>query len=413
MKISAEVVKLANTYGSGPYAFGLEGSTPSFRTKFTNALIYMRLFYYNFIIFFMAAILLAGCATQAPHFRMDALLQKDMRTFANVHYLPMEKLCDVYELNCKWDKFIKTAVIQKGQNRITLREGSESVLIDGRLKRIEKPVLLDRGDVYLPASFVKNELAPLFGLELKRRAEIARVPSKVTIKTVVIDPGHGGKDPGAISRRLRLKEKNMTLAVSKKLKAILEDAGLKVVMTRDRDVFIPLPKRAEIANRSGADIFVSIHINSSRTKSLKGFECYYLSEAMSDNARAREAAESGAMKIGKESKIEYSSVLSKTLWDMAFTENRQESSELSSHICESIEDNLPIGNRGIRQARFYVLKKTNIPAVLVEAGYISNRFEEMKLKEASFLDRIANAVGQGILRYKRTYERTEGFTKML
>jgi len=95
---------------------------------------------------------------------------------------------------------------------------------------------------------------------------------------------------------------------------------------------------------------------------------------------------------------------------MRLTENRLESAELANFICNSVEENVAIGNRGTRSARFYVLRFTYIPAVLVEAGYISNRYEESKLKDPAVIDRIAEGVAKGILRYKKEYEKTQGFT---
>ncbi|MDP3804360.1 MAG: N-acetylmuramoyl-L-alanine amidase, partial [Candidatus Omnitrophota bacterium] len=236
-------------------------------------------------------------------------------------------------------------------------------------------------------------------------------PKEFTIKTIIIDPGHGGKDPGAISGRFRIKEKGLTLAISKKLKNILERHGIKVIMTRDDDTFIPLPKRSAIANKSGADLFVSVHINASRTRSMRGFECYYLSEATDDNARAIEAFENSSLKLSDNAMAEHSTKLDKALWDMMLTENRRESAELAGRICGSVEKSMITRNRGIRTARFYVLKRTRIPSVLVEVGYISNRIEEMKFKEPGYLDRVAEALAKGILTNKSEYEKTEGFTR--
>jgi len=194
------------------------------------------------------------------------------------------------------------------------------------------------------------------------------------------------------------------------VRRILEDNGIKVVMTRDSDVFIPLPNRSRIANSSGADLFISIHANASRSRSLNGFECYYLSEATDDNARALEAFENATLKTDEGTVLQHSSSLDKTLWDMTLTENRRESAQLASSICKSVDNSLITRNRGIRTARFYVLKHTRIPAVLVETGYISNKFEELKFKDESYADRMADVVAKGILAYRDEYERTEGFT---
>jgi N-acetylmuramoyl-L-alanine amidase len=145
---------------------------------------------------------------------------------------------------------------------------------------------------------------------------------------------------------------------------------------------------------------------------MRGFECYYLSNATDDTARALQAFEDSSLKLSDSADAMHSSQLDRTLWDMSLTENRKESGELAGYICSSVEDSLVIRNQGVRTARFYVLKNTTIPSVLVEAGYLSNRLEELQLKDPAVLDRLAEAVARGILRYKKRYEETEGFTNV-
>ena len=354
---------------------------------------------------------LTGCAAQASYFRLEPSLTRDMASFGGVEYVPLARLCDAYGFECKWDSFIKTATIQKASGRIVLRAGSDSILVNGEEKRLEKPVVFNAGAVFVPVSFAKNNLAPLIGVAPAERPAEAVAPKLYTIRTVVIDAGHGGKDVGATGKKYRLREKDMALELARKLRALLEKAGIRVIMTRERDNFVPLPGRTEIANKAGADLFVSVHINASRTRSLRGFECYYLSNATDDSARALEALENASLKTGEGAAIEHSARLDKTLWDMALTEGRLESGELASYICDSVENSLAIGNRGTKSARFYVLKYARMPSVLVEAGYLSNRYEEKMLKEPQFLDRMAEAIAKGMLRYREEYERTEGFTK--
>ncbi len=360
----------------------------------------------------MICAFIAGCAAQAPYLRLDTSLEKDIKVFDGARYIPLIRLCDVYNVNCKWDSFTKTATLERKGKRITLRTGSERILVNDNAVTLDKPVLLSGGTVFVPVLFVRNNLGAIVEMPSLERAREEGIPKKFTIKTIVIDPGHGGKDAGAIGRRMRLREKQLTLAISKRLKEVLERDGLKIIMTRDRDVFIPLSQRVEIANRNNADLFVSIHVNASRSKALKGFECYYLSDATDDNARALEALENASLGVERNSILEHSKSLDKTLWDMKLTENRLESVELAGNICDAVENSLAIRNRGIRSARFYVLKGTRMPAVLVEMGYISNRYEEIKMKDQSFLDRVTEAVAKGILAYKDEYERTQGFTKI-
>jgi len=377
----------------------------------------MRSFKYNYyrliLSLCVAVFALAGCATQSAYLRLDSSLQGDIRNFDGVQYLPLARLCDVYGFDCKLDNLINTAAIEKKSSRIIMRAGSNLILVNNKEKLLDRPVIFSGGAMFVPVSFAIGYLGSIAGIRPGGIAPgpAAEVPKKFTIKTIVLDPGHGGKDAGAMGRRLHIKEKNMALSLALKIREVLEKEGMRIIMTRSDDTFISLERRAEIANRSGADLFVSVHINASRSRSMRGFECYFLSNATDDNARALEAFENATLKLGEGARAERSRQLDKTLWDLTLTENRLESAELANHICDSVEESLAIGNRGVRSARFYVLKYTNIPAVLVEAGYISNRYEEIKIKDTNFLDRIAEAIAGGILEYKKEYERTEGFTR--
>lgn len=365
------------------------------------------------IVTIFAAAFLAGCASHAPYTRLDQSLQGDVVTFSGYQYLPLAKLCDAYGFSCAWDTFARTATVRKSSNAIVLRDGSERMLVNGAERKLDRPVMTSGGVVYVPVSFARKDLAPMAGatavIPVQEAPEVT-VPKKYAITTIVLDTGHGGKDVGALGRQERTKEKDLALSLSRKVRQILESNGIRVIMTRADDAFIPLQRRSDIANAGNADLFVSIHINASRSHLMRGFECYYLSNATDDNARALEAFEDSSLKLSDSAGAERSKALDKTLWDMTLTENRMESGELANFICASVEESMLIKNRGVRTARFYVLKHTNIPSVLVEAGYISNRYEEMKLRDPKFLDRMAEAIARGILRYKGRFEKTEGFT---
>lgn len=369
---------------------------------------------YLLIILIITSLGIAGCASQTAYFRPDPSVLANARTIGGVEYIPLEKLCGSYDVRYKWDGYINTAKIEKGRNEIVLRAGSGTILVNGAHKKMKSPAVLSFGQMYVPVSFVNKDFGDILGVETAREAAPKEVvlegPKIYRISTVVIDAGHGGKDPGATGRRFRLREKSMTLSIAKKLGSILERSGMRVVYTRKNDNFIPLPKRSDVANNAGADLFVSVHINASRSKSLNGFECYYLSDATDDNARALEAFEDSSVSMNEKATVEHSRQLDKTLWDLALTENRTESLELANYICDSVEAGREADVRGVRTARFYVLKHTNIPSVLVEIGYLSNRSEEIKLKDPAYLDRMTELVAGGILKYKKEYERTEGFS---
>ena len=229
------------------------------------------------------------------------------------------------------------------------------------------------------------------------------------IRTIVIDPGHGGKDPGAIGVG-GVKEKDVVLDIGKQLKKRLERAGLEVSLTRDRDVFLSLKERSLIANNKEADFFISIHANAFQKSRTSGFEVYYLSEAIHDSARAVVAAENAALKF--EQSQDFSKPLKATLWDILYTEHRTESIELAGSICRAVErKGLNRNNRGVKGANFCVLRGARMPAVLVEVGFISNPLDASRLKLRSYRQGLTEAIAEGVLSYKRRYEATNGFTK--
>ena len=379
---------------------------------------------YLVIITLIAALGLTGCASQSAYFKADPSLTRGAKTIEGIQYLPLAKICDFYGIGYKSDSFINTAKLEKGAGQIVLRAGSQTVLVNGVQKKMDHPAVSSGGDIFVPVSFVKNNFGvfssaavsagPTETIERYEKSAppvTTERPKIYEIKTIVLDAGHGGKDLGATGRRLRLKEKHLALSMAKKVKSILESRGIRVMLTRKDDTFISLQRRADIANRAKADLFVSVHINASRSKSLYGFECYYLSDASDDNARALEAFEDSPLRIGEDADIEHSRQLDKTLWDLALTENRIESSELAGYICDSVESSGANYNRGVRSAKFYVLKHTNMPAVLVEVGYLSNKAEEAKINDPKFMDKMAEALADGIFKYKSEYERTGGFTR--
>ena len=360
----------------------------------------------------LAAAFLAGCAGQASYFKLDPGLQSSIRVIDGYKCVPLVKLCDAYKLGCDWDTYTKTASIKAGSGSIVLRSGSRNILVNGMPKRLDSPVVITGGTVFVPVSFAKNTIAPMITVEEIPAQKTPAIEKKreFTIRTIVLDTGHGGKDAGAVGRGRGTKEKDIALSLAKKIKSLLENAGMNVIMIRSNDTFIALPRRSSMANDTAGDLFVSVHINASFSRAARGFECYYLSTATDDNARALEAFEDSSLKLSEEAGAERSRRLDKTLWDMALTENRKESEELAGLICQSVDESRLLKNNGVKTARFYVLKHTNIPSVLVESGYISNRSEEMKLRDQEFQDKMADAIVRGILRYKKRYEATEGFT---
>ena len=214
----------------------------------------------------------------------------------------------------------------------------------------------------------------------------------LTAKTIVIDPGHGGKDPGALGTRA-LQEKGIVLSISKKLREILTARGYTVLMTRDTNHFIPLKKRTEFATQHKADLFLSIHANGSENPRANGIETYYLDVTSTDSAAekiaARENIDSG-----------YSIQELETLLKGLIRESKSEDSKrLAEYVQRALVQNTGGVDRGVKHARFVVLIGTKVPAILIETGFVSNPVEGQKLATSAYQYKVATAIAQGVDRF--------------
>jgi len=224
---------------------------------------------------------------------------------------------------------------------------------------------------------------------------------------VVIDPGHGGPDNGAVGPG-GTTEKDVTLAVARKLRAIIQNTlGYQVFLTRDRDQELSLDERTAVANNYKADLFFSIHANSSRAKAAVGSEVYFLSYQASDDESRRVAMVEGAA-VMPSAPPGTGSDLALILWDMAQAEHLEESSALAGRIEEELA--LATGNeaRGVKQAPFRILVGAAMPAVLVEVAFISNPDEEKQLASDAYQTKVAAALSRAVSRFARERERRAG-----
>ncbi len=220
------------------------------------------------------------------------------------------------------------------------------------------------------------------------------------IHTIVIDPGHGGKDVGAMGAA-GLLEKDATLAVCRKLADALE-AKLKtrVILTRSDDSLVPLDQRPAIANQYQADLFLSVHMNAAVMKGAHGSETYFLSLEASDELAKKAAEVENAPAKGANAGTD----LKLILWDLAQQEYLTESSRFASDIQEEMNRATHVQSRGVKQAPFKVLVGATMPAALVEVAFISNPDEEAKLKNDAFVNSVVAALTTAIERYKNDYE---------
>ena len=340
----------------------------------------------------------SGCATVPKRpIAEGRLIQID-----GISYLPVAAVAKLYDMEFAWDPTTRRAELTSNTARVRLRPDSAIVMVNGQTEVLDHPVLWHKGELVAPAELTKRLVSPF--------PAVPRIPEIPTyrIQRVIVDAGHGGGDPGAIGRS-GLKEKTVNLDIARRLKDELEANGIEVVMTRKDDTFISLHHRTYIANNANADFFVSIHANASSSRKIDGFEVYHLRHGAASFAQVldpppdipvpRESLEAGNSKD-----------LRAALWDLLHAEHRVESVELARTVAWAMTRRLPTPNRGIKGARFYVLRGVRMPAVLVEVGFLTNGEEEERLRNREYRQSVAEAIAAGILTYKSEYERTNGFT---
>ncbi|OGQ44472.1 MAG: hypothetical protein A3A85_07325 [Deltaproteobacteria bacterium RIFCSPLOWO2_01_FULL_42_9] len=230
------------------------------------------------------------------------------------------------------------------------------------------------------------------------------------LRTIVIDPGHGGEDTGAVGPS-GIKEKDINLAIAMRLKKLLaEKTNAIVILTRADDRFIPLDERTNIANKNEADLFISIHTNASYRKGADGVETYFLSfEASDEDAKRAVAFENAVVSLEKKTETKNSDDLKTILMDMAQTSVLNDSSQLADIIQENLCKVLKGENRGIKQAPFIVLAGAAMPAVLVEVGFISNADEEKRLTSGETQEIIAEAIFKSVMRFEDILKTKMGY----
>lgn len=356
-------------------------------------------------------ILLIILCLRSPSFGLAAGAFPSTIIIGGSPYIALNSLSQERGFEYLWDPLLKNATVRSRAGDVKFHVDSEYILSQGRLFRLSDRVRFFRDTVVVPSSAMEylNRLNLEPSLALPATYVAAPLPGH-RIRKIVIDPGHGGRDHGALSRRGNA-EKELVLKVAKMIRDELRTQGIEVIMTRQTDVFVPLAARARIANKLGADFFVSIHANASTTRSLEGFEVYYLSEATDDAALALERAENSSLGLDTAQWAGPDKALKTIVWDLKEAENRKESVRIANYVADSVERSVVISKRRIKSAGFYVLKWTECPAVLVEMGYLTNREDEKMLRDPYYQRAMARAVAKGLMDYKAEFERTGGFTE--
>jgi N-acetylmuramoyl-L-alanine amidase len=295
---------------------------------------------------------------------------------AGQKYVRLTDWAKANAFEARWLKQDETLQLTNRWSKILVAADSREAQINGVRVWLLYPVVAQSGTLCLAQLDVEATLRPL--LSPPRNQPGAKV------RTVCLDPGHGGKDPG--NEIGSNQEKRYTLLLAKEVRAQLARAGLKVSLTRSTDSFIELPARPDLAKRRSADLFISLHFNAAESgrSTVQGAEVYCLTPAgaTSTNARGEGNGEG------------------------SFPGNRHNDQNLilAYQVQKTLTRNLTVEDRGVRRARFAVLRDAVMPAVLIEAGFLSHPVEGRQILSAAYRQRIARAIVEGLLAYKRAVE---------
>ena len=321
-------------------------------------------FYLLFLLVFAA-----GCAAVGPVY------------YTTGDLLDLDELCEKNGLKYEYSPFYEDIKIEGPRLVAVVKPGYSWALLNGELLDLGQDVVYSNGLVKVPSSLLKSRsgIYDSSKVQLRKRHQI---------RTIVIDAGHGGKDPGAVSKG-GVEEKTINLRVARYLYALLKARGYRVLMTRDTDNFISLNGRTDFAKKHNADLFISIHSNSISKSSISGMEVYYLAENFTD-IQARALAESerlgGIANLNGKSyntRMKAAQILSR--------DSRNSTLEFCSLILKSASD-MGIKTRSAKGAPFYVLKNNICPSVLVEIGYLTNPQEERMLTLPLYQKQLAGCL---------------------
>lgn len=320
------------------------------------------------------AFLAAGCAT-APKGEVSQRSLKD--------------LCERYGIAWYWDNISETVTLTRGEVTAKALVGSEVVIAGKDKIYLSEPILRERGRIIVPPDFKAKVIDRLVQAREIYRASPLRI---------LIDPGHGGKDPGAIGV-VGTHEKNIVLDIALKVKQVLEHKGLKVIMTRNGDQFLTLEERTETASRQKADLFVSIHANSSPSRSASGVEVYELRELNWEEKRDPQRLRNHRLLFSQLAMKQGDDSVEKILSDMLFNYKNKETPKLAEAVTTGLSNGSRARNRGTKKAGYFVLRNSLVPAVLIEVGFLSNPKEERQLNTSVYRQKLADGIAESILRY--------------
>lgn len=306
----------------------------------------------------------------------------------------IQLICEGRNIPWQWDSISQVFTFTSRGVPAKVLVGSKLVLVGHERVMLDAAIQRRDNSIIVPPDFI----AKVFEQTGTAVSVLTPAPSMAgKYRTIMVDAGHGGKDPGAIGLSGAV-EKDIVFDIARRMKIGLEKMGFEVLMTRDSDEFVSLQKRTEKASQSDADIFVSIHANATHNRKIKGLEIYY-SRALDPASdlsqhRANERSFLERLDISGDKAVPRSIIS-----NMLYERKLQESGNFADHLIRKTAQSVNASSRGSRSSGFFVVKNTLIPAILFEVGYVTNAVEAKLLQTEEYRQKIADAIAESIREY--------------
>lgn len=380
----------------------------------------LRINFQIFLIIFLFSNLYANSESKVKVFQNNVLIG-EINTIQNKKLFSVNDFIEITKSNNFINYKTQKVVFYIDNKKIKISNQVTFIEIEDNLFQLSSNVINKSGVYYLPTEsffgiiqnlsdsssikYTNNEIRftsiSTDKKIVKKNVDLRSEMEKWEFKTIVIDAGHGGKDPGAVGYR-GTKEKDIALDVAKRLeKKLSKNMNIKIIMTRDEDVFLRLSERTKIANESNGNLFISIHTNAAEDRRASGFETFLIGPNKNEAAVRVAARENAVLELEgtTDKKLTNEDLIQATIAQSSFA---SKSEQFASMVQKEIKKRVQSRDRGVKQAGFYVLMGASMPNVLVELGFISNPSEEKKLRSPQYRDQLATAIYRAVEQYQKT-----------
>ena len=380
----------------------------------------LRINFQIFLIIFLFSNLYANSESKVKVFQNNVLIG-EINTIQNKKLFSVNDFIEITKSNNFINHKTQKVVFYVDNKKIKISNQVTFIEIEDNLFQLSSNVINKSGVYYLPTEsffgiiqnlsdsssikYTNNEIRftsiSTDKKIVKKNVDLRSEMEKWKFKTIVIDAGHGGKDPGAVGYR-GTKEKDIALDVAKRLeKKLSKNMNIKIIMTRDEDVFLRLSERTKIANESNGNLFISIHTNAAEDRRASGFETFLIGPNKNEAAVRVAARENAVLELEgtTDKKLTNEDLIQATIAQSSFA---SKSEQFASMVQKEIKKRVQSRDRGVKQAGFYVLMGASMPNVLVELGFISNPSEEKKLRSPQYRDQLATAIYRAVEQYQKT-----------